>query len=198
MKVRAVVFFSIVATLVSFVLLQKAPTPKPVERYHFVKLDAKGKAMGEWSGPWSCVRDERSNLIWEVKSYDETLRDEKCSYSWFDGSRGFAYGGSCFTKSTKANTKDIIDYLNSIKLCGRDNWRLPTSKELQTLLYAKAFVAKAKIENPFFPRTSRDVYWTSTIKPKKQQALGVNFLDGSLEWLSFENVARVRLVSSPR
>jgi len=195
MKTKAIVFFSLFATVTNFVLLQKATRPHEINNYPLVKLDGKGKAMGEWRGPWSCVEDTKTGLTWEVKSYDETLRDEKCSYSWFDGTIGFKHGGSCFTSTTKANTKDIVEYANSIKLCGKDNWRLPTSKELQTLVYKKAFVGKAKIQNPFFPRTSKDVYWSSTIKQKKQQALGVNFLNGSIEWLSFDNVARVRLVS---
>jgi hypothetical protein len=194
--IRGTVFFIFLALF--FIISIIKQNPKPIEQniYHLIKLNSYAKPISSWAGPFKCVKDTKTSLIWEVKSYDETLLDTKCSYSWFDGNLGYKYGGSCFTKTTKSNTKDIVDYANKTKLCGFDNWRLPTTKELKTILFRDPLPGDPMVEIEFFPQTQKDLYWTSDIDKNTKQIRCVNFLNAQIQALSSDNVARVRLVNS--
>ena len=196
MKRKKIIFLGVVFTAALLLYFTKPQQPQYVQNYHLVKLDAKQNRLKPWDGPWRCVEDTNTKLVWELSSYDETLQDEKCSYSWYDGNFGVAKRGSCFTKDSKSDTKDIIDYLNTIKLCGYSDWRLPTTKELQTLLYYHSLPGDAMVEKSFFPRTHKELYWTSKIDTTTQKAEAVNFKDGSVWQLEFDNVARVKAVRS--
>jgi hypothetical protein len=198
MILRSIYFIIIFGLIAGVSYLNQDEKPKEVKNYHLEKLDANGKAISPWSGPWKCVRDKKTSLVWQIHSYDETLLDGKCSFSWFDGNLGKQDGGSCFTKSSKSDTKDIVDYANKIKLCGYSNWRLPTLKELQSLLYNKGLYSEPKIEVDFFPRAKKDVYFSSDIDKEEFSAKALNFKTKKVEILSLDNVARVRLVAEDK
>jgi hypothetical protein len=62
--------------LIGTYLYRNPPTdPIPATRTRYIKLDGAGKAMGPWKGPWQCVYDTRTHLIWEVKKDNETVHD---------------------------------------------------------------------------------------------------------------------------
>ena len=68
-----------------------------------------------------------------------------------------------------------LDYCQQLSLGGRDNWRLPGVKELISL------VDEAHYKPSAFPifKTSANLYWSSTVNPKRPGLnWTVNFSDG--------------------
>jgi len=41
---------------------------------------------------WSCVLDDKSQLMWEVKVSKKGLQDAQSTYTWFDGNSGVEGG----------------------------------------------------------------------------------------------------------
>lgn len=198
-------FINIVLFLVALVLFAwfNAPqTPKPTPS-HLVKITQDGKALPSWSGPWRCVLDTNTNLLWEVKSYAEDLQDLQCSFSWYNGKKGVAKRGDCFIKGEGSDTKDLIDFANQQHNCGVTNWRLPTQKELESLIFKQAKVGDPLIEKEYFPYTHKSPYWTANSdKPLSgvcaqygQGATLIDFRDGSVITLPYHNAGFVRLVA---
>lgn len=101
------------------------PCPQPGEPYYgqdaqyltnpqsFTKLDASGNELPDdapW--PWVMVRDNLTNLIWEVKTDDGGIHDKDNMYTWEEAQDIF------------------INDLNSSNFGGHNDWRLPTVREL--------------------------------------------------------------------
>ncbi|WDE12474.1 DUF1566 domain-containing protein [Thalassomonas haliotis] len=166
------------------------------------KLTAQGQALAPWAGPWSCVLDKKSGLIWEVKTDNESIHDGYWSYSWFDGRAGQANRGDCYFESERCDTLDLIRRANRERQCGVANWRLPTAAELQSLLYLQGKPGDALIDKGFFPQTKHGDYWsgesqqalTSSFRHLGYGALAVNFGTGETTALPYRNAAFVRLV----
>ncbi len=65
---------------------------------------------------WACTKDNKTGLIWEVKTTDGGLRDSAKTYTW-------------------DNSFDFSTSVNAQGLCGAKDWRMPTRDELQGLVY---------------------------------------------------------------
>ncbi len=96
--------------------------------------------LGAQEGQWACTYDSQTRLMWEIKTNDSGLRDKRWSYSWFNSKSnvasmmpGVANGGECVDQ-TNCDTEKFIEQVNQSKLCGADNWRLPTIDELKSLI----------------------------------------------------------------
>ncbi len=95
---------------------------------------------------WACTKDNKTGLIWEVKTDDSGLRDKDWYYSWYKpeddngGNAGYTdldivYGApNCSTKDN-CNTYAFTNAVNKQGLCGAKDWRMPTNEELQGLVY---------------------------------------------------------------
>lgn len=82
--------------------------------------------------------------------------------------------------------------------CEQAGMRLPTVKELQTIVDVTR--TAPAIDANTFPGLSSDStpYWTTTLLAgTPDQAWCVNFVDGSVVWLSVTNVIAVRCVKGP-
>lgn len=109
---------------------------------------------------WSCVQDNVTGLMWEVKSDIEfTLRDYRNEYSWYDSSipLGMDNNGSCH--ESQCDTEGYAQAVNAEALCGYSDWRLPTERELLGLLYIDVYAPL--IDRSYFPNTVNGSYWTS-------------------------------------
>ena len=193
---------AILAAVFAYAGLHPGEQPSAVPSERWQKLTAKGQPLAPWAGPWSCVLDKQSGLIWEVKTDNESIHDGYWSYSWFDGRAGQANMGDCYFESERCDTLDLIRRANREAQCGITNWRLPTAKELQSLLYHQGKTGDALIEKGFFPHTKHGDYWsgqaqqalTSSFRHLGYGALAVNFGTGETTALPYRNAAFVRLV----
>lgn len=155
------------------------------EAERWQKINKDGMPVHHKMGPWACVLDKKSGLLWEVKSWQEQRQYYKATYSWFaepqtvNGKPAEKYpvmgtqnSGSCHEGRNiyPCDTSNLIEHVREIKLCGVSQWRVPTLQELRSLLYEKAHPGQAKVNKYLFPRTSRTPYWTSEIIQQKKYA----------------------------
>ena len=127
-----------------------AKTGTGMAGFDFTKLDSNGNALPEGASEWSCVQDNHTGLVWEVKQ-DEGLHNAEDRYSWYNedqlsngGFEGYRRAGdlagafnnnTCFgfvggQSPTYCNTTAFIDRVNTAGLCGANDWRMPSREEL--------------------------------------------------------------------
>ena len=53
-------------------------------KFDFTKIDANGNALPVTATNHSCVKDNVTGLMWEVKTDDGGLRDKDWYYTWYD------------------------------------------------------------------------------------------------------------------
>lgn len=166
--------------------------------FDFTKLDPQGEPLPESAEKWTCVRDNHTGRIWEVKA-DSGLRDGQNTYSWYrpddsgnGGDPGRADGGEC--SGSACDTRAYVKALNTASLCGRSDWRLPRRAALASLAHYGEF--EPRIDPSFFPRTESDWYWTaSPFLGDYGGAWTVNFPNGRATASRFSENLPVRLVS---
>lgn len=150
--------------------------------FSFTKLDAvSGAELAASATDWGCVKDNVTELIWEVKTRDGGLRDRDNTYTWYNstgvndgghpgyGDTGFesttdpAYQGSdTCPNDARCDTEKYTEDVNSLAqpLCGFTDWRLPTAEELMSITnFSRRDPA---IDVTYFPNTSLGSYWSST------------------------------------
>jgi len=152
---------------------QEIPCPGPGEPFFgqdgnytinppsYTKLDANGNTLPDdtpW--PWAMVRDNITGLIWEVKTDDGSIHDKDDTYSRYDAQDVFIAG------------------LNSAKFGGQSDWRLPTVKELVSIVNRGCF--NPSINTAYFPNTQPQYHWSSTPDAMNPAyAWSVTFEDGT-------------------
>ena len=216
---RSLALIVVPATVLFTAALYQPADPKPA-KHHFTKVDSLGEPLPNWGGPWSCVCDRRSGLLWEVKTDSENIHDGLWTYSWYKESWhkelsmngefvatssaiGTPNQGDCYFEEERCDTADLIRRTREEKLCGTRDWRLPTEAELQTLISTDAKAGQPTIDVAFFPKTKRGDYWTSEKDNSLQTvynhlntgAVAVSFVDGQSITIPHRNAAFVRLVS---
>lgn len=142
--------------------------------------------LGSAAAAWACTKDNVTGLIWEVKTATAGLRNSAHSYTWYstdNTSNGGNVGtvGTATTCSSTLATCDTQSYVaavNAATLCGASDWRLPSQKELLSVVHAGA--TNPSIDSLYFPNTATSfVYWTrSTYASNPAYAWVVYFVDG--------------------
>lgn len=109
--------------------------------FQFVKLDSSGKVLADDAAQWSCVLDQRSGLIWESKTDDEnSMQHKDRQFALELPGKVTPYDQDVDMATCKAKgdavctTQDYVEHINSINLCGKSDWRLPTFHEFYNLL----------------------------------------------------------------
>lgn len=143
--------------------------------FDFVRYCRSGEVAGEKKcapnprpGPgydeWSCTLDNVTGLTWEIK-VGNGLRASDKRYLWYQpddrvngGDSGQMSGVSCGEGA--CNTESYIEEVNSAGLCGYRDWRLPTRRELLSIVDNGR--KDPAIDSRYFPNSVADYYWTSS------------------------------------
>jgi hypothetical protein len=143
----------------------------------YTRLGAGGEALaaGAPETAWTCTRDERTGLTWEVKTADGGLRDRRWTYTPYDGNPatngGYAgyrdtTSGKCvreLMRGRSCNTEAYVEAVNAAGLCGQRDWRLPTYTELAGV--APQTTSAAPGAGPHaLPNTEEGWYWTAVAR----------------------------------
>jgi hypothetical protein len=111
------------------------------------------------------VKDNVTGLIWETKTNQDGIQnysdphDADNTYTWYD-SNPATNGGYAGTPGNGTDTEDFISALNSAHFGGYSDWRLPTVKELASIVNYGIFYLG--IDTGYFPNTAASWYWSST------------------------------------
>ncbi len=130
----------------------------PVRSYTKLGVDDVELAVSATvSDGWIMVRDNTTGLIWEVKTDDDSYHDRNRAFYWCDpddssnsGEMGYCDG---------QDSADYIFSLNNDGYGGFTDWRMPTVKELSTLLN---HINSSLIDDIYFPQTISNSHWTAT------------------------------------
>ena len=126
--------------------------------------------LGSRASDWACTKDNKTGLIWEVKT-DGGLRD------WMKTYTNYFAGGSGYGDIENADV--FVKSVNKQNLCGSKTWRLPTKSEMESLVFCSdnknQTLAKEKfganctgspiiptINTTYFPNTYEGFYWSSS------------------------------------
>lgn len=159
-----------------------------------IKINQFGDTLPATSTDWACVLDDKTQLMWEVKTTDETLYNTSNTYTWYNKISGVSNGEYSHNCSFYdfCNTSLFIELVNEFKLCGYGNWRLPIHQELKSLI--KYPDSEPLIDTTFFPNTQSGRYWTSTVDVKDSSVIkDVSFFYGGTSGSekSFDSFIRV-------
>ncbi|WCN14843.1 DUF1566 domain-containing protein [Marinomonas mediterranea] len=175
--------------------------------FSFTKVSSDGTSLAATATSWSCVSDNVTGLMWELKQGgngvigDEGLHDMDDTFTWYEPSlAGSSADAGTETHSTSpstcdtalsCNTSAYVARVNAATLCGFSDWRLPKTNELLSLIFYDTFGTSGAadvIDEDFFPRpnsTSVRKYWTGSHyfdvdTNKGDQAWGIFFRGSGL------------------
>ena len=127
----------------------------------FSKLSATGTVLADSAKEWSCVKDNTTGLIWEAKTNDDGLHDKDWMYSYGAKGTGELSGEKCKGTDT-CDTGAYIAAVNTEKLCGLSDWRLP--KLTKANHEAGTLGEYAGIINTQYDPTVNPTYFPNTVK----------------------------------
>lgn len=182
--------------------------------FDYTKLNQFADEVGDDSSDFTCIRDNVTGLVWEVKSVasgtvpNTSLRDGQNHYFWDVGNTTFtdtSTANSTCPDNTSCGVQSYINEVNDLDFCGGTNWRLPTYTELLGLIDYGKQGQSILIDEAFFPNMPSESalshlrYWTSQTAAdgtSLSQAYIIDMSDGNDLAYPKENTAYVRLVRS--
>lgn len=139
------------------------------EQSSFTLLDKAGKPT---SLNARCVTIPNSDLSWELKTNNGGVHDKDNVYRW--GGSGAENTGTIFFDDWNS----LLNATNAEKLCGFNDWRVPTIDELKTLVTNTS--NNPVIDTAIFPLTLATPYWSaSTYQNYPEHAQTVDFATGA-------------------
>lgn len=191
------------ATALSLAACNGSTGPGPeIHDTKYRAVDADGTVLDASVAPGVCVFDEFTGLTWETKSDQAGLQDVDNTYTWYDPAeshegeldyRGLPGGGDC--AGSGCDTAAYVDAVNALKLCGFDDWRMPTRDELGSISDPRKANAPPSINLRYFPHTADGEYWSGNDYQFQWDAAWVWSFHTSLDRVEWKKSPRyVRLV----
>ncbi len=152
--------------------------------FAFTPLDVDGNPIALTGNPPvpsstpRCIKDNVTNLIWEVKTTDG-IQGVNNTVTWF--------GAPLY-----------VDQINALNLCGEtaNDWRMPTLPELLSIVDHDRAIGPV-IDPNYFPNTASAYYWTGTqMSNPSNFAWFVKFEDGDVGGYEKTSAYGLRLVRS--
>lgn len=143
--------------------------------FSYTKIGLSGEELPVSATEWSCVRDNVSGLIWELKTSNSGLHNVNDRYNWYDSNSetngGYSgdpdpFGDICYgynlnDAASFCNSEAYVKRVNAESYCGKRNWRVPSKKELRTLVNYSVYPGPI-LDPIFFPSQFSGEYLTST------------------------------------
>ena len=155
-------------------------------------------ALGTGNDDWGCTYDNTTGLMWEIKT-TSGLRSQNYSYSWYNSNASTNGGGvgnqsigSCATTG-RCDTEKFMQDVNAVGMCGHNDWRMPTIRELYSLVRLGVI---AGIDGAYFPNTDPG-YFVISASPAANildAAWGMAFSTGQVGKSAKAGGGRVQLV----
>lgn len=183
--------------------------------FDWTKLDATGAPLAaqdhawnpdgsETEGTrWSCVQDNVTGLIWEIKESDPNHpRYGGHTYRWWlDGNE---YNGAFPDQSTSGtcgtdncDTQSFVNWVNENSLCGFSDWRMPSVAELSSIAVLSNVIPA--VDTAYFPNIKDPRFFTNqSLARDPSRAWYVYFSDGSVSFTNKGDASHVRLVRGGR
>ena len=183
--------------------------------FSFTKIANNGDELPGNATEWTCVKDNTTGLVWEVKKGgngwkgDEGLHDADDRYTWYNtntstngGDVGFENqddGDICFgydvhAAPTFCNAQAFVARVNAVNYCNQSGWRLPDPGELMGLVNYNRL--NPSIDINYFPQTPSSATWTSMpYAGNSNEAWTINFSYGGAGYAGRYFGRSIRLVS---
>ncbi|HHL32247.1 MAG TPA: DUF1566 domain-containing protein, partial [Oceanospirillales bacterium] len=161
--------------------------------FAFSKLDANGDELPVAAASWSCVKDNITGLIWEVKTTAMGVHNNSNVYRW----GGISAHGRNHPNRQGSYFDDwngLLSQSNTNHYCGASNWRIPTAMELFSI--SDLSVSLPAIDGAFFPNTPAQGWFWSALPAvdSSGRAMVVSADFGSDNFLNRNSSNFVRLV----
>ncbi|UUA74778.1 Lcl C-terminal domain-containing protein [Cellvibrio sp. QJXJ] len=178
------------------------------KRHRFIKIDSFGNRLADDAEVWSCIFDNKTNLLWESKSVSAPGLSHEFRYRWSDDASGSLsiednqrIVSNCpyFTEDKTGNLKDCnismhSIVINSMSLCGTNSWHVPSVLELESIV--KSGQHNPAVDIKYFPLTQSDYYWSREgFAYTEYNAWAINFAVGKVNDVEKTEFVYVRLVS---
>jgi len=115
--------------------------------FDFTKVGNNGELLPPAASVWSCVLDNTTGLLWEVKTDDGSIRDVDNVFTWYNPDKN--ENGGDAGRLTENNTFSYVKSINISNLCGNESWRLPTANESLSIIDYSLY--NPVIDTFFFP-----------------------------------------------
>lgn len=165
--------------------------------FDFTKLDSSGTPLANQSQdyattPWTCVRDNNTGLVWEIKTDDGGLHDRDNAYRW--GGTTAQLIGEYGPQFDDWDT--LVDGANVEAYCGFSDWRVPSRNELMSIIEYGG--SSPVVDSDYFPNLSSNPlsFWSSEAE-LEQTAWSISMREAFMAAYDRSLFRFVRLVRNP-
>lgn len=132
--------------------------------FDFTRINSDGSeyiGSGNYqTSPWACVRDNRTGLMWEVKTTDGSIHDASNTYRW-GGLTALGRGSDDREGDYYNDWNHLIIGSNEEQICGYSDWQVPSNAQLMSIAHFGIDGRPLKVDANYFPNTVGDFYWSS-------------------------------------